>query len=143
MKKLIILVLLAGCASSQHSHPHDHGLSFFKGQINQLSVENRQLAVTIRMNGDANYINQRDIKQLETNSRQLADGYKELRDGIVALNKTMDDLLIQEDKLAARNNLIRKLIKRLHELEAKIEPQKLIEVPDEKPNEEPDENKPQ
>jgi len=44
MKYLIVsLVFLAGCASSQHKHPHDHGLSAVHGTINQLERSNKTL----------------------------------------------------------------------------------------------------
>lgn len=34
MKRLIIvLVVLVGCAGAQHKHPHDHGISAYKGHV--------------------------------------------------------------------------------------------------------------
>ena len=44
MRQLLILLLfLSGCASNQHRHPHDHGLSAFKGQLNRIFKDNEHM----------------------------------------------------------------------------------------------------
>lgn len=39
----LLLVLLMGCAGTQHRHPHDHGLSAFKGQLNRIFKDNEHM----------------------------------------------------------------------------------------------------
>lgn len=48
MKFLIFLVILAGCANTQHKHPHDHGISSLRGSINRVNANWNNLLSVIQ-----------------------------------------------------------------------------------------------
>jgi len=157
MKRLIIfLVVLVGCAGAQHKHPHDHGISSLKGDINRVSFNVGEFKHALREVGmelmsargslaaledrikkveayeKRLTIAESDLLELERHIEAFTALYdkklKELTKNIV----TLDDehrhevTSVRRSVFTLRDHNV-EIRKRLKELEEKIKPQKLIE----------------
>lgn len=170
MKRLIIvLVVLVGCTSSQHKHPHDHGLSSLRGDINRVSFNVGELRHSLREVGLELMSARGGLAALEDRTKKV-EAYKkrlaiaesdllELERHIEAFTALYDKKLAEQTKnivtlddehrhevTSVRSSVFTlrdhnvEIRKRLKELEEKIKLQKLIETrPEEKKEEVPEE----
>ncbi len=129
VKYTILLIFLAGCANSQHKHPHDHGLAPVLGNVKRLDVTNEilqkrmqglqfQLEDTRKGQDELETILFTHIELLVKGQARLGNILERERVKLRMLGTGHEILFTRIDKMTGR----------IEKLEKKIKPQKLIEL---------------